>query len=238
MLYEAKGIVLHKIAIADNKAVYQVYTAEEGLRSYMTFTSLRKEKKGQWTKMQPLAIVGLKAERRREESMDYLKAVDLEYVSTAASYDWLKSAVRLFLNEALYKILLTTPADEGLFQFIRKALYEFDRNEFVPDFHLRFLWRLTTYLGCKPICDRSAEKPFFQVEKAQFQPFKTGIGEEVSAWIPLLLQEDMFPLEKSLLLPAAFRSEMLQCVLDYYSFHVTSSMTSMQSHLVLKDILR
>ncbi|MBO4402626.1 MAG: recombination protein O N-terminal domain-containing protein [Bacteroidales bacterium] len=238
MIYEAKGIVLHKTPIADNKAVFHVYTAEEGLRSYMTFTSLRKEKKGQWMKMQPLAIVGLKAERKRDEGMDYLKAVDLEYASAAASYDWLKSSVRLFLNEALYKILQTTPADESLFQFIREALYQFDHHEFVPDFHLRFLWRLTAYLGCEPLCDRSAEKPFFQVEKAQFQPFRTGLDAEVSAWLPALLQGDLLPQDKNLVLPAAYRGDMLQCVLDYYGFHVTQSMASMQSHLVLKDILR
>lgn len=238
MIYEAKGIVLHKTQIADNKAVFHVYTAEEGLRSYMTFTSLRKEKKGQWMKMQPLAIVGLKAERKREDGMDYLKAVDLDYSSAAASYDWLKSSVRMFLNEALYKILQTTPADENLFQFIREALCKFDNQEFVPDFHLRFLWQLTAYLGCEPVCDRSEEKPFFQIDKAQFQQFKTGPDAEVSAWVPALMLGDLLPQDKSLVLPAACRGDMLQCVLDYYSYHVTQSMASMQSHLILKDILR
>ena len=55
MMYQTKGIVLHKTPIADNKAVFHVYTTAEGMRSFLTYTSLKREKRGQWMKMQPLA---------------------------------------------------------------------------------------------------------------------------------------------------------------------------------------
>ena len=111
MMYRTKGIVLHKTPIADNKAVFHVYTTAEGMRSFLTYTSLKREKRGQWVKMQPLAVVDLKAERCRNGTMDYLKSVELEHAPGMRSFDYLKSAVRMFLNEALYRILQSAPPD-------------------------------------------------------------------------------------------------------------------------------
>ena len=90
MIYQTKGIVLHKTVFADSKAIYHVYTTQDGMRSYMAYTSLKKEKKAQWMKLQPLAVVDLKAERRHSETLDYLKSVELEHVPGMEDFDYLK----------------------------------------------------------------------------------------------------------------------------------------------------
>ena len=238
MIYQTRGIVLHKTDFADNKAIFHVYTMQEGMRSYMAYTSLKKGKKGQWTKMQPLAVVELKAERRGNGNVDYLKSVELAYLPGMRSFDYLKSAVRLFLHEALYKIMQAAPPDAELFQFVDESLQLFEEHDFVPDFHLRFLWRLTRFLGCAPVDNRSEECPFFNVETAQFQPLKGDVDPSVSVWIPRWTAALRFPDGAEDLLPAPLRAPMLDCLLAYYTRHVTQSFSTMQSHKVLKEMLR
>lgn len=237
MIYQARGIVLRKTVFADSKAIYHVYTAQEGMRSYMVYTSLKKEKKAQWMKLQPLSVVDLKAERRHSDTLDYLKSVELEHVPSMQDFDYLKSSVKMFLNEVLYKILQTAPPDEELFRFVEKALCEFEQQEFIPDFHLRFLWQLTQYLGCAPLCNFSDGLPYFHIASAQFSAMKDSVERGVSAWIPRLMNPSFSPFPEEVL-PLPLRNAMLECVLAYYAQHVSASVASMQSHKVLKEVLR
>lgn len=237
MIYQTKGIVLHRTVFADNKAIYHVYTDQEGMRSYMTYTSLKKEKKAQWMKLQPLAVVDLKAERRHSETLDYLKSVELEHVPGMQDFDYLKSSVKMFLNEVLYRVLQTAPPDEVLFRFVEKSLCDFEKQEFVPDFHLRFLWRLTHYLGCAPVRNFSEEQPFFHIVSARFSALKEGVERGVSAWVPRLMEASFCPLPEEVL-PLPLRNPMLECVLAYYAQHVSASIVHVQSHKVLKEVLR
>ena len=238
MMYRTKGIVLHKTPIADNKAVFHVYTTAEGMRSFLTYTSLKREKRGQWVKMQPLAVVDLKAERCRNGTMDYLKSVELEHAPGMRSFDYLKSAVRMFLNEALYRILQSAPPDAELFDYVEESLRRFEEKPFVPDFHLRFLWRMTHYLGCTPVNNYSEDTPFFNVETARFMPVKSDAEAALSAWIPRWTEDLCFPDTAAEVLPAQFRAPMLECLLSYYSRHVTTAVSGIQSHKVLKEVLR
>ncbi|MBO7625266.1 MAG: recombination protein O N-terminal domain-containing protein [Bacteroidales bacterium] len=238
MIYQARGIVLHKTDFADNKAIFHVYTMQEGMRSYMAYTSLKKGRKGQWTKMQPLAVVELKAERRGNGNVDYLKSVELAYLPGMRSFDYLKSAVRMFLNEALYRILQSAPPDAALFRYVDESLQLFEEHDFVPDFHLRFLWRLTHFLGCAPLGNCSESSPFFNVETAQFLPVRSDAEAALSAWIPRWTEDLRFPDTAAEVLPAPFRSPMLECLLSYYSRHVTTAVSGIQSHKVLKEMLR
>ncbi len=189
-------------------------------------------------KMQPLAVVELKAERCRNGTMDYLKSVELEHAPGMRSFDYLKSAVRMFLNEALYKILQSAPPDAELFDYVEESLRCFEEQPFVPDFHLRFLWRMTHYLGCAPVSNYSEDTPFFNVESAQFMPFKSDAEAALSAWIPRWTEDLCFPDTAAEVLPATFRAPMLECLLAYYSRHVTTAVSGIQSHKVLKDVLR
>ena len=238
MIYQTRGIVLHRTVFADNKAIYHIYTDGEGMRSFLVYTSLKKEKKGQWMKLQPLSVVELKADRRKSESIDYLKSVELEHAAGMESFDYLKSSVRMFLNEVLYKILQTAPPDGELFRYLEESLLLFDRHPFVPDFHLRFLWRMTHYLGCTPVNNYSEDTPFFNVETARFMPVKSDAEAALSAWIPRWTEDLRFPDTAAEVLPAPFRAPMLECLLAYYSRHVTTAVSGIQSHKVLKDVLR
>lgn len=239
MIYQTKGIVLHKTAFADNKAIFHIYTAAEGMRSYLVYTSFKKEKKGRWIKLQPLAVVGLRAERSRNDGLDYLKSVELEHVpSAAASFDYLKASVRMFLNELLYKALQAAPPDEAMFQFMEESLSAFETQDFTPDFHLRFLWRLTRFFGCAPMDNRSVQSPYFNVETAQCKGIKTDADAVVSTWIFHMMEAPLFPETAEAMLPAACRTPMLECLLAYYTRHVASSVAGVRSHTVLKEVLR
>ena len=239
MIYETEGIVLHKTVFADNKAIFHLYTSGEGLRSYIVYTSFKKEKKSRWIALQPLAVVHLKAERRRSGTLDYLKSAELAHVPCAtAAFDCLKASVRMFLNEILYKTLQAAPPDEALFSFVEESLQAFDTHRFTPDFHLRFLWRLTRFFGCVPLDNRSGERPYFNVETAQCATVKTDADATVSAWIFRMMEEPLFPETPEDTLPSANRSAMLDCLLAYYARHVDASVANVRSHLVLKEVLR
>ena len=238
MIYQTRGIVLHRTVFADNKAMFHIYTVRDGMCSYMAYLSLKKERKSQWVKMQPLTVVELKAERKREGAADYLKSVEIGRQPGVPVFDYLKSSVKMFLNELLYKILQSAPPDESLFRFVEDSLLEFEREKFVPDFHLRFLWRLTRHLGCVPQSDYSESRPYFYLEAACFSPVKRQTVKLLSEWILRMASSDGPLVCPEEVLPSALRAPMLDCLLSYYSQHVSSVVSGVQSHKVLKEMLR
>lgn len=239
MVYKTKGIILNKLMHADNKMIVQLFTADFGAKSYMVRFSLRKEKKKLYSTLIPMSIVDVLAEQKNHHPLEYIKEAQLVHCFSPFCFDMAKSSVSMFLNEVLYKILHQSGNDKVLYDFIETTLIQFDKHDFIPDFHLRFLVHLTNYLGCLPEDNYSEKCTSFNCRTARFEEERSKSYEEVETnlWLHVLMNQQLFPDHKQLLVPAGVRNNLLKVLLSYYSEHVTN-MSNLKSHEVLQTVLR
>lgn len=239
MIYKTKGIILHKLMHADNKMIVHVYTSVYGPKSYMLYFSLRKDKKKRNSLMNPLSLVSIVAENKNKSGFDYIKELELIHAPSSYSFQLNKSSVMIFLNEVLYKILLQSAPDSSLFEFIENALIQFDKLDFIPDFHLRFLLRLTDYLGCCPNDNYAGDNVSFNCRTARFESDCSCSLEEseTNLWLHILMNQSLFPENMQLIVPSNIRNKLLKLLLSYYSEHITN-LNTLKSHDILQTVLR
>ncbi|MDD2622267.1 MAG: recombination protein O N-terminal domain-containing protein [Bacteroidales bacterium] len=239
MVYKTKGVILHRIMHADNKMIVHAYTSDYGSKSFMLYFSLRKDKKKRNLIMAPLSIVLIHADHKNHSSIDSIKEVELIHTPSPYSFHLSKSSIILFLNEILYKILFQLDYDVALYEYIEKALIEFDQHDFLPDFHLRFLIRLTDYLGCCPNDNYAGDNVSFNCRTARFESDCSCSLEEseTNLWLHILMNQDLFPENKQLIVPTNIRNSLLKLLLKYYSEHITN-LSTLKSHDVLQTVLR
>ncbi|MGI6292196.1 MAG: DNA repair protein RecO [Bacteroidales bacterium] len=237
MLYKTRGIILKKIMHADNKMIIHVFTSEYGYKSYMSYFSLRKDKKKLLSLFIPLAVVELLIEQKQATSMGYIKETHLIHTTSPYSFNIEKASISQFLNEALLKILWQCGSDVELYNFIEKALIKFDESSFTPDFHLRFLLHLTDYLGCFPENNYSKENALFNCKKARFEKGNDAKDTELDECLHSLMQQDLFANHWQSVVPAHLRNPLLKTILSYYTEHIVN-LSTLKSQEVLHMVLR
>jgi DNA repair protein RecO (recombination protein O) len=239
MVYKTKGIILNKLMHADNKMIVQLFTADFGAKSYMVHVSMRKEKKKLYSSLLPMAIVDVLAEQKNTHSLDYIKEAQLLHCFSPYCFDMAKSSVSMFLNEILHKVLHQSGQDKDLYEFIENSLIQFDKCDFFPDFHLRFMIHLTNYLGFLPQDNYSNECTSFNCRTAKFEDEKSNSYEEVEAnlWLHVLMNQPLFPDNNQLIVPVNIRNKLLNLLLSYYSEHLTN-MKNVKSLEVFQTVLR
>ncbi len=239
MLYKTKGVILRKVIHADNKMIVHVFTADYGYKSYMTYYSLRKDKKKLLSSIIPLAIVELCIEQKKSLSMEYIKEVELIHTSSPYKFDITKASISQFLNEVLLKVLCHSDNDNELYNFIEKALIMFDENHFSPDFHLRFLLHLTKFLGYCPENNYLKENGLLECEENQYQTVNVSESNDMDTWWHLLMQEEFFPNhnQQQATVPSHLRNPLLKTILSYYTEHIVN-LSTLKSQEILHMVLR
>ena len=101
MVEKVKRILLRKFDFNDNKDIVKIYT-ETGTNSYMCY---RKSKGSNVAALQPMTLVNFCSEKKHASDFAFLK--DVQYISSVSSegYELTKTAVAMFINEVLYKLL-------------------------------------------------------------------------------------------------------------------------------------
>ncbi len=222
----------------DHKMIVHIFTSEYGYKSYIHYFSLRKNRKKHSLSLHPMSVVELVAEQKNNASLEYIKEVQLIHTSNPYEFDVLKSSVVQFLNEILLKILCQCGCDEDMYLYIENSLVNFQHKEFSPDFHLRFLLHLTKYFGCFPENNYSEKYKTFNCQTACFDDNGSNPAEtEISAWIHILLNQELFSNDKELKPPYHLRNKILQSILSYYTMHI-SNVKGLKSLEVLNVILR
>jgi len=235
MIYQTRSLVLNKLMYDDNKLIVKMYTEQFGTVSCLVYKS--KDRKKQSRIPQPMSLVEVLGEEKRKGQLHAIKEVKLLEVESAP-FDLAKSAVSLFLNEILYRLLVDIGADGRLFDFLYAALSGFIHREFSPDFHLRFLVALMQELGFSPQNNYSAAAPLFNVESGCFEP---ALWEDkellfVSHLFVQLLNQGLFPEKAGNTVSSHWRNKLLDMILKYYTLHI-ADFSTIKSHEILKTAL-
>ena len=224
MIHKTTGIVLHILPYNDAYNIIYMYTRDFGRTSYLSSNKRGKKTKVSRALLQPLSVIDMEVEHLNSRSIQRIKETKAALPLTRLQRHPAKNAIALFLSEVLYRVIQEQEANHRLFDFLFDSIQWLDiAEEGVSNFHLTFLFQLSSYLGIHP--NKKTYQPgyYFDLTNGDF-----------SAHIPehpyYLNQEDSLVFERLLRInyknmglysfSGQERSQIIRHILNYYRLHL------------------
>ncbi|MDR1792133.1 MAG: DNA repair protein RecO [Bacteroidales bacterium] len=231
MIYTTKALILHVLEHTNKKNIVSMYTEHSGYQSFINFEGRQK--------FHPMSLMEIVAQHKEKAGLGYIKESRLLVHVNQAQFDMRKSAICLFINEILYKILHNKAEDATLFDFLYNSLFFFCKEPYLADFHIRFLTSLMRHLGVQPVDNYSTVNNFFNPELSHFEPSITLSSQEQTIYQcfhQILSEEEYFCSHKRKpILQQPIRNLLLEKILQYYTCHICD-MSKIQSYEILKAV--
>lgn len=237
MLHSLRAIVLRATKYRDTSLVVKVYTNLFGVRTYMV-KGVRKPGKGGLSvaMFQPMGILDMQVYERPNRDIQHIKEVRAAYHYTSIPFTVEKSGLAIFINELLNKSIKEESANEFLFNFLYESLcYLDDSRDSLALFHLRFMLRLSRFLGFYPDNNFHPQKrPYFNMIEGVFElklPIeKYAIEPPLSVYFSQLLAGN-----EEISITKQHRQALLQKCIDFYSCQLPQ-FGEMKSVEVLREV--
>jgi DNA repair protein RecO (recombination protein O) len=239
MLLTTRGIVFNQVRYGETSIIAKIYTEHSGLQSYLVKGARSRHARIRTAHLQHLTLVELEVNQRSNKELQYLKSLKIEHPFRDIPFNIRKSAVAVFLNEVLYKVIREEEPNNDLFGFLYNAIHFLDLQSESPVlFHHLFLIRLSRYLGFYPRDNFSDQQPYFNLQEGEFTA-SPGPGGTITGPPASKLLHDLMPLNfediDRLGISGKDRQELLEMLLSYYRLHVPGFAT-LKSHLVLAEV--
>ena len=222
MQVTTKAIVLTSLKYGDTSLIVKVFTASDGLKSYLLKGVLSSKKgKLKTAYFQPLSQLELVANHKNKGTLESIREVKVNYHYQTLHTDISKNAMTLFLAEVLSNSVHEEEKNESLFEFLEASFQWFDAHDSISNFHIYFLIRLTKYFGFYPEAN-AIESACFDLLEGEFtntpslNPILT--GENLSFFKSFLGIN--FDEVQSIKMNKTNRQELLQSLVLYYELHL------------------
>ena len=151
MFQKTEGIVLNYNRYSESSAIVHIFTRELGMKSYIINGVFGKKKKDKFILLQPLNILELEVYNKQNKDIQRIKDFKLKRIQTKIPFSQERRAQTFFITECLSNILRNENVNHSLFDFISEGIVFLDSdNEAIENFHISFLFQLTTFLGFMP----------------------------------------------------------------------------------------
>src|SRR5690606_15750649 len=227
MLVSTNAIVISKLKYGESDLIVKCYTQDYGMLSFL-LRGVLKSKKGavQTAYFQPLSQLTMVVDYKTNRSLHTLKEVKLNHLYTTLHTNVVKSAVVMFLSEALSSTLKEEEQNEALFSYLENTLLWFDTHDEYSNFHLIFLLKLTKYLGFYPEVN-NMEYDYFNLQDGKFEPTPSNnyaISGENLELIKTLLNANFNTLS-NIKINSKRRQSVLTMLMLYFELHLGSFKT-------------
>lgn len=222
MQVTTKGIVLSSLKYGDTSLITRIYTASDGLKSYL-LKGILSSKKGKLKAayFQPLMQLEIVAVHKNKGSLESIREVKVAYPYQSLHAEMTKNAIVLFLAEMLGNSIYEEEPNKELFQFIEASLQWLDTHDKIANFHLYFLLTLTKYLGFHPDTENISASSFNLVDGG-FTDSPSGNsfikGKNLVLFKQLLGTN--FDAIHTINMKKANRQELLRSLVLYYELHL------------------
>lgn len=233
-----EALVLRKTAYGDKRVIVNVYTPDQGplgLIASLSKKSTKGLKPAHFQALQTLEIV------YRENSKGDLKGLSEARILEPYQdlyFDPTKACVALFLAELLQKVLHEQEPNPELFEFLKMAIKDLDKQESgIANYHLFFMLKLSAHLGFSPHLEDGDYFDLMQGDvswKVPHHPYFIA-NEELALWRAIDDWEwsewPSFQLRNGNL-----RRQALDNMIQYYRLHLHDFGT-LKSLSVLREVL-
>ena len=239
MLQSTRGIVFHQIKYSETSIIVKIYTEKFGLRSFLVRGARKKNAKIKASQLQHLALIELETYQKGSKDLQYIREIKVLHPFQSIPIDIRKSAIVVFLNEVLYKVVREEEPNPELFGYIFNAIQILDlKNSHFSNIHLLFLIQLSRFLGFFPKNNYSAKNPNFDLQEGEFT---NAVGlesmiaiEPYSKYISFLCDTSFEKLEEFKIHPA-HKNQLLEIILNFYKLHLPG-IAEFKSFAVLKSV--
>jgi DNA repair protein RecO (recombination protein O) len=234
MLFKTEGIVLKSVPFGETSMISTIYTHSFGRQSYM-INGVRTAKSKTKNLLQPLTLLELVVYKRENKQIERIKELKALHLYQEIPFDVIKRSIGIFISEVIYKSITESTPDEELYVYLKETLLDLDQQKVTrADFPIRFLLRLSSYLGFAPMPLKPADCTIFDLQNGVFcnqTPYHLHyLTAEVSTLFAKFVQDDLFiPNSKE-------RAHILQIMEQYFQLHVTG-FYKLSSPSILKEIL-
>ncbi len=237
--YKGRGIVLNTLKYGDSSMVVHLLTDVYGRQSYMV--NGVKSAKGRGSKMalfQPLFAVEFEGVQPQRGEMHRFREVRSGLLLGRTPFDVRRSTIALFIAEVLYRLVKESESNAKLFDYIWGSIMALDTiEEGVANFHLWFLANLSRLLGFYPHGEWQ-KGAWLDIVEGEFSPVRPHhtmvLTPDMSEILRDLTECDVRYLGE-IGLNRAQRTEFLNAMMKYYSYHL-DSIKQVQSIEILKEV--
>lgn len=240
MLAKTAVIVLGSVKYGDTSIILKTYSREHGLLSFIA-GNVRGKKTGplRSSMIQVLNQLEVVFYPHSKSDIKRLKEVRVPQPYQSISFDPYKNCISLFLAEVIRYFIREEEVNVPLYTFMSEAFYLLDATEEgTANFHLVFLYQLSTYLGFKP--EEPSPHPFFDLVNGIYTRAEPPHGQYLSD--PLLeqwktLAETDLNQLTGLRMSGDKRRALVEKLLVYYRLHL-KDFGELKSLDVLHAVLR
>lgn len=231
MLETTSGLVLNFIRYKETSVISKIYTLRFGLQTYLRNSVRSSKGQGQIALFQPLSQVELVVYHTKNADIKRISSIRLQYAYQSIGVSIKKSAIGLFLAEVLNLVLKEEEESRpDLFSFLCSSLQILDYlSQESENFHLRFLLKLSKYLGFYPI---SAEVVYNQIYGNQQSSGSGAVSQDEFEALEFLITsgyEDALPINSTL------RRNLLEVIIRFYGYYI-ENISNLRSVEVLKEV--
>lgn len=222
MQVTTKAIVLTSLKYGDTSLIAKVFTASDGLKSYLLKGVLSSKKgKLKTAYFQPLTQLEIVANHKNKGTLETIREAKVNFHYQTLHSQIAKNAMTQFLAEMLSNSIHEEESNQGLFEYIEASLQWLDTNDETANFHLHFLLNLTRYLGFYPDTN-NMNAIYFDLLEGEFT--------NASSLNPVLTGENLIFFKKvlginfdeiqTIKMNKANRQELLKSLVLYFELHL------------------
>ncbi|SOE22601.1 DNA replication and repair protein RecO [Spirosomataceae bacterium TFI 002] len=228
MLHKTKGIVLSYVPYRETSIVVKIYTEKFGIQGYIENGVRSARGKNKIALFQPLTLLELVVYHNEKKDLHRISEIKCPNALQHIPFEIKKTTIGIFINEILSKTLKESIDNEELFFFLYQAILTFDtlENE-VENFHLKFLMKLSAYLGFAPQSAKEIKNQFYEAG------INLPIESNTVEYLDKLIKSNW---EDPLVMNNNFRSHLLDIFLNFYQLHL-EEFKNIKSIAVLADVL-
>lgn len=239
MLQSSRGIVFHHIKYSETSIIAKIYTEQFGLQSFLIRGARKKNAKIKASQLQHLTLVELEIYRKPSKDLQIINELKVLFPFQSIPLDIRKSAILVFLNEVLYKVIKEEEPNPELFEYIINVIQILDlKSSHFSAIHILFLIQLTKFLGFFPKNNYSEANPHFDLQEGEFN---SSVGlesliaiEPYSKYISSLCNTSFEKIDEFQIKPE-HKNNLLEIILNFYRLHLPG-ITEFKSHAVLKSV--
>ncbi|MDO4229559.1 MAG: DNA repair protein RecO [Capnocytophaga sp.] len=221
MYFKTKAIVISSLKYGDNSLIVRCFTQNYGIQSYLLQGILStKRTLLKVALFQPFMQLEIIASHKNMGTLERIKEAKVTYTYQSLHTNIYKSSVAMFLSEICSFVCTMEQSDLDLYSFLEEKLQFFDKNEFIPNFHLKFLIDLTRFLGFYPDMT-TIDSSFFDLGEGIFSDFDqtkyTISGKELDLFKNIIIIE--YTDLQNIKATKTDRNTLLNSLLKYYEWH-------------------
>ena len=169
MIVKSKGIVFNHIKYSESSIITTIYTEKHGRLTFIVNNARTSKSKIKVNIFQPLVLINFDYYYNKKKDIHRIKEIQINNPFISIPFNIYKCTIIIFLAEILEKAIKEEEPNKDLFEFIYDSVISLDSiEEKFSDFHIKFLIRITKFLGFYPVNNYSEINKFFNLKDGMF----------------------------------------------------------------------